>query len=266
MTPREINQSIESMRIYMSSWERIEHWVNFFVLLIPLGFIGKITIYMPLANDEFPSYGIAVFLAFLLFLRHKLVGPKMDAYTSNLTAEQFQKANHAAAILNDWMVLSNRKDYFTAIKGVGWQWEGIKITAIHKNGITYLNSMVNPAISSNPFTFGMVKKNKVELIRQYQFILNGENVVDLAEKEIEKREVEFWDESEWNVKNLLKRIIGYVLSVPFMGLGIWLIVSGDWKGIGIGIVIVWLCSSYIYHDIMIIREKRKRRRSCYNRG
>ena len=259
MTTKEINQSIESREIRLAKGEKIEHWVNFFSLLIPLGVVGFITIYEPISNGAFPTYGIIVIITFFLLLRHKLISLKLNVYKSELTEEQFKQANQAAATLNEWVVLSNRKNYFSAIKGTAWQWKGIKITVILKNGKIYLNSMVNPSIRSNPFTFGLNKKNKLELIRQYQLILKGENVVESAEKEIEKREEEFWEESEWNFKNVLKRIIGYGLSIPFIILGVWMISTGEFKAIGIGITLIGICSSYIYQDIQVIREKRKRK-------
>ncbi|HHH50332.1 MAG TPA: hypothetical protein ENK52_05075 [Saprospiraceae bacterium] len=260
MTSKEINQSIESMKINLTKGEKIEHWVNFILMLIPLVVLGEIIMGESITDGEFPKSGIIIIIMFFLFLRHKLVSPKLDVYKSGLTEEQFKQANQAAATLNEWVILSNRKNYFSAIKGTGWQWEGIKITAILKNGKIYLNSMVNPSTRSNPFSFGLNKKNKLALIRQYQLILKGENVVESADKEIEKREEEFWEESEWNIKNALKRIIGYGLSIPFIILGIWMISSGEIKGIGIGIVLIGLCSSYIYQDIQVIRQKRKRKK------
>ena len=264
MTAKEINQSIESMKIHLSKEERIDHWVNFFFLLIPISLFGFITIYEPISNGEIPTYGIIVIIMFFLFLRHKLISSKLEVYKSSLTEEQFKQANQVAAKLNEWVILANRKDYFIAIKEVNWQWEGIKITAILKNGKIYLNSMVNPATNSNPFTFGTNKKNKLELINQYQLVLKGKDVVEIADKEIEKKEEEFWEESEWNFKNLLIRIIGYSLSILFIGLGIMMITSGELKEIGIGIVIIGLCLSYIYQDIQVIREKKKRKKPGHN--
>ncbi len=260
MTPIEINQSIQSMKIHLTIGEKIEYWVNFLFLLIPLIFFGFVTIYEPISKGEVPTFGIIIIIAFFLFLRHKLVSPKLDVYKSELTAEQFKQANQAAAKLNGWVVSSNRKEYFSAIRETGWQWEGIKITAILKNGKLYLNSMVNPSTRSNPFTFGLNKKNKLELIRQYQLILQGDNVVENAAKEIKKREEEFWEESEWNFNNVLKKAVGYGLSIPLIGLGIWMISSGHIKSIGMGIVLVGLCSSYIYQDIQVVREKRNRKK------
>lgn len=90
-------------------------------------------------------------------------------------------------------------------------------------------------------------------------------VVESANNEIEKREEEFWEESEWNIKNILKRVVGYGLSILFIGLAIWMISTGELRAIGMGIVVIGLCSSYIYQDIQVIREKRNRKKKLgYN--
>lgn len=219
---------------YVSVEPAIQEKAFSFMALLPIGLLG-------------------------LFLRHKIVSPRLAVYQSNLTEEQFKQANAAAAKLNDWIILSDRKDYFSAIKNVDWQWDGIKITAILKNGKLYLNSMVYPSTGSNPFTFGLNKRNKFELIRQYQSILKGENVIENTNKEIERREAMFWKESEWNVNNILKRIVGYGLSISFIGLSVYMITSGDVKAIGAGIVLIGLCLPYIFQDIKVIREKEKRK-------
>lgn len=257
MTAKEINQSIESMKVNLTTTEKIEHWINFFFILFLLSFIGIITIYDPLSNGEIPTYGVFVILVLFLFIRHNLLSSKLVVCKITLSGNQFKQANQAAAKLCGWAILSNKQNYFSAIKETGWQWEGIKITAILKNGKLYLNSMVNPSIRSNPFTFGLNKKNKVELIRQYQLILKGEDVVTIANKEIEKREKEYWKESEWTFGKFLTRIIMYCFFSVFFIFGIWMIFTGELKTIGIGIFLVGLASLYIYFDIQLILKKRK---------
>jgi heme/copper-type cytochrome/quinol oxidase subunit 4 len=261
MTPKEINQSIESMKMHLTKVEKINHWVNFLLLIIPLCFCGYISIYEAIINGEIPIMGIFIIIAIFLFLRHKLVSPKLDVYKSELTEEQFKQANQAAATLNEWFVSSNNKEYFSAIKGTGWHMEGIKITAILKNGKLYLNSMVNPSIRSNPHTFGLNKKNKLELIKQYQLILKGENVVESANNEIEKREKEFWEESEWTFKNSMMRIIGYGLSILFIILAIWIISKGEIQGLLLGITILGLCGLYFFFDIKVLKQKKEKKKA-----
>ncbi len=260
MTTKEINQSIESMKVDLKKGEWIQHWLNVVFLIFIIGMILIVDIQSEISNGEFPMSGLILVTIFCLIIRNKLISPKLEAHQSEITEEQFKQANQSAAKLNEWVILSNRNNYFSAIKGTGWQWEGIKITAILKSGKVYLNSMVNPSIRSNPFTFGLNKKNKLQLIRQYKLIIKGENVVESADKELEKREKRFWEESEWSFKNVLKRVIGYGLSIPFIGLGIWMISTGKIEEIGVGLFLVGLCSSYIYQDIQVIREKRKRKK------
>ncbi len=228
-------------------------------MLIPLSFLGFITIYKPISNGDVPFFGILVMIAFFLLLRHKLISSKLDVYKSRLTEEQFKQANQAAARLNEWIVLSDRKNYFSAIKETGWLDDGMKITAILKDGKLYLNSMVNPSINSNPFTFGFNKKNKLELICQYQSILKGENVVETANKEIEKREDEFWNESEWTLKNILMRIVGYGLVALFVLIGILLFYHGAWEGVIPIAISSGICLTYVKTDLQVIREKKRRK-------
>ena len=260
MTTKEINKSIKSMKIHLKGGEKIEHWFNFFFLLIPLGFVGFITIYEPISNGEIPISGTIVIGLFFLFLRHKLISPKLEVYKSTLTEEQFKQANKAAAKLNEWIILSNRKNYFSAIKGTNWQQDGIKITAILKNGKLYLNSMVNPSTNSNPFTFGINKKNKFELIRQYQLILNGENVIEDVDNELKKREAKFWEESEWTMGNILMRITGYGLTSIFLLIGILFVCEGTWEGLIPIILSIGMSLTYIKTDIKILKEKSRRKK------
>lgn len=260
MTTEEINRSIESMKLHLNKGERIKHWVNFLFILIPLSFLGFTTLYLAISNGEIPILGIIAAIAFFYLLRQKLTSPKLDVYKSELTAEQFKQANQAAARLNEWVIVSNGKDYFSAIKGTLWQWDGIKITAIQKNGKLYLNSMVNPSIRSNPFTFGYNKKNKLELIRQYQSILNGEDVTETTAKAIEKKEKDFWEESEWTIGKILMRIVGYGIMAIFLLFGILFIYEGAWEGIIPAALSIGIGLIYVKSDIQVIREKNKKKK------
>ncbi len=257
MTSKEINRSIETMKIHLTKSDKTEHWLNFIVLLIPICLIGYESIEKVTQNKEFSFFVLLILGFFTLFLRHKLISQKLDVYKSNLTEEQFKQANQAAARINGWTILSNSKNYFSAIKNTNWQWDGIKISAILKNGKLYLNSMVNPSTRSNPFTLGLNKKNKTELISQYQSILKGNDVNVIAINEIAKREKKIWSESEWTFKNIIKRIIGYGLSILFIVLAIWMILSYEIKGLIYGIILIGFCGTYIYYDVKVILEKKK---------
>lgn len=260
MTTSQILESIASGKVLLTRSERIEHWGNLIFALIPFTIFGYITLYEPLVRGEWPISGIVVIGLFILFLRHKITSPHLDVYASNLTDEQFKQANQAAAKLNGWEIRSNRLDYFAAVKSVGWQRQGIKITAIHNQGKLYLNSMVNPSMRSNPFTLGLNRKHKMELIRQYQAVLKGDPVLSIARNEIKKREEKFWEEPEWTLKNILVRFTGYGLTLMFLAICILMIYERSWGGLFIGSICLGICSIYIRSDIKIIREKNQRKK------
>ena len=159
--------SIENGRIEFDRGENFDHWANFIFILISIGFIG-----FGLIMDSTGIKQIITTLIFIvivgLFLMHKISCTRLRQYQTKLTSSQFQSANLSAARLNEWIVLHNRKDYFEAIKTAGWQWEGFRITSILEKNKILVNSMVSPAINSNPFSFGLNKKNLNELLRQYE--------------------------------------------------------------------------------------------------
>ena len=73
-------------------------------------------------------------------------------------------------------------------------------------------------------------------------------------------ENDFWEESEFTLVNNLKRIIGYGLSLFFIALSIWMIIKGKLQGLLYAIIILGLCGNYVYYDLKIIHEKKRRRR------
>lgn len=254
MTPKEINRSIETKNVQFTKGERIEHWLNFVLLLIPLSLMGFLVIDTANQNEAFPFFGLILVGFFVLLLRHKLISPKLKAYKSNLTAEQFQMANHAAAKLNGWLVYSITENYFSAVK------DGIRITAILKDGKLYLNSMVNPVVRTLAF-FGPIKKKKFELLDQYRLILKGNDVIELANQKIVQQEEDFWKESEWTVKNTIKRILGYGLSILFIALGVFFILEGNIQEVLCGFLMIIFSLTYIFLDVKVILEKYKKQKA-----
>lgn len=187
MTQEEINKTIEKGRLQLTNSEKAEHWVNLALLVFPVGLM----VYSTKQEEYFLFSALAGLATFAALLWHKCSSPKWTVYKMEMTEFQFMQANEAAALLNDWTVLTNSGHCFSALQHKNWQWDGIKVTAVFKDGKLYLNSMVNPSLRSNPFTFGWNQKNKYELIRQYQSVIKGENVSKMARIDIERRETDF---------------------------------------------------------------------------
>ncbi|MFD1551031.1 hypothetical protein [Putridiphycobacter roseus] len=220
--------------------------------------MGHIAIENSIQNRELSLSSLLVITVFLTFFRYQYLGTKLKAQNSNLTEQEFKQANTATAILNEWDILSNRKDYFTAIKKSNWIWEGIKVTAILKNGKLYVNSMVTPSVRAHPFTFGHNRKNKVKLLEEYKSVLEGNDVLENANIELEKRENDFWKESEWTLANTLKRIVGYLFSIIFIMIAVLAIVEANFQLLFFGVFLLIVSGTYIVYDIKVILEKRKK--------
>lgn len=252
--------SIANRRIEFDSGETFDHWSNFAFVLFFIGCIGFAF------TTESSGINLIVTILILIlivgtFLRLKINCRELKIFNTELTATQFKEANESTAKLNEWIVIHNRKDYFEAIKPVGWQWEGFRITSILEKNQIFINSMVSPVINSNPFSFGLNKKNEMRLRIQYSKVLNGENVVKNTEQELIKREQEFWNESELSPKNLLMKLIAYPLGIAFAILAIYLIATLNIQWIIYGIIVLGFVGSYFYYDIKVMIEKYKRKNS-----
>jgi hypothetical protein len=252
--------SVINQRIEFDSVETFDHWSNFVFLLFFIGCMGFVFITESSGIDLIVTI-LILLLIVGLFLRHKIMCRNLKMFKTELTKTQFKEANEAAAKLNDWIVVHSRKDYFEAIKPAGWQWEGFRITSILDKNRIFINSMVSPAIKSNPFSFGLNKKNEIELRTQYSNVLNGENVVENTEQELIKRELEFWNESELSTKNFLMKLIAYPIGIALAILAIYLISTLEIQGIFHGVIVLGFVGSYFYYDIKVIIEKCKRKNS-----
>lgn len=264
MTATEINKAISNMKIHFTKSEKIEYWINLVLILIFIGLISYVKIVDDFKNQNLSFFTIFIFGLIILLIRHKVLGRKLTGYKSKLSSDDFKKANKATSDLNNWIILSNSDNYFSAIGESGWHLDGIKITALHKEGKLYLNSIETPSIRSSPITFGKKKRMKLKLIGQYQSIIKGINVSEEANKEIKRREEEFWNESEWTLSNSIKRIVLYSLSIPFIILAIWIMSKGISKHFFVGLGLISICGTYIYFDLKVIIEKRKRKKQGHN--
>lgn len=257
MTSEQIDKSIGSGKVQLNKGEIVEYWLNFIFLLLPVYFFGQVSIYTIFSFSELPILSVTL-LGLLVY--HKLVSQKLKIYNLSLTGKLFKDANLATVTLSDWNVLTNTDECFVAIKSTTWRWDGIRITAINKNGKLYLNSMVEPSFRANPVTLGSNKRNIMVLLDQYQKALNGEDVISKANIEVAKNEHDFWEESEFTLVNNLKRIIGYGLSLFFIALSIWMIIKGKLQGLLYAIIILGLFGNYVFYDLKIILERKRRRR------
>ncbi|MFK7807330.1 MAG: hypothetical protein AB8F74_05945 [Saprospiraceae bacterium] len=257
MESNQIKKSIDEEKIQLTSGEKFEYWINFILILFHVGTIFILTSFMAMEDYRLLFAPLLFYSAIIILIRHKLTAPNLDKLDYRLSEKQFKNANRAAAMLNKWTVLSNTKNYFLATKSIPWQWDGIRVTVMRTEKKIYLNSMVAPSVQSNPFTFGWNKKNKKELIHQYESVIKGNDVIKKAYDQKVKTRKEIEQESKWTPKRIMKRIIGYGFSTLLTIASILIISDGDITGIFLGVITIGICGLYIYDDMNTLFRKRK---------
>lgn len=265
MKKSEITYGIQNKRVYLKSGELLEQWGNIITLLFIVAIILIRGIQSELVNREFPIMLIVLLGIGITAILNNIRSRRFEIWKLEVSEQQFKDACIATAKYLEWDIINSQQNFLKAIKGTGWQSEGIRITAIRTENKIYFNSMVEPSLRSNPFSFGWNKKNKTEFRNQLLKAINGEKIVENAEQFQNIEEQKFWNESEWTAKNILKRIIGYGLSVSFIALGTWIILSEELQGIIIGVIVMGISFSYIYYDLKIIRKKKKMKKGGFNK-
>lgn len=258
MNEFEIDKAIKTLRIPLSREENIYLWLNTTMLCVVMWLIGSTSIETVRNNQSFPTLIIILLLLAVGLIYRTITINRLKVWKTDLTEDQFKEANIASATLNHWQILENGQ-VFIAFQHSQWAWAGIRITSILKEGKLYINSMIIPVFRSTPFSFGNNRKNRFGLIKQYQQILKGANVMKLAKQEIRKREAKFWNESELSPKNLSLKLISYPLAMGFSGIAIWLISSLKIMAIINGIILLGFVGKYIHYEWKIISEKRRRK-------
>ena len=252
----------------MKSAERIKltrgEWFNHFgisiYLLVPILMFGYFSITDQNSNGLI--YPALIFLAVSVFF-YWLNWNRLffQEYKAEMTDEQFERTIKITAKELNWQIAKLKRNYAEAFRypeafGNG----GEKITVKKTADKVFINSMGNPELSRKGYSRKRNKENLNSFLINAANILRGKEVEKIvAEKQI-KEEEEFWEESEWTIKNILMRIVGYGLTTIFLLIGILGIYEGAWEGIipvglslGIGL-------TYIKNDIQVIREKNRRKK------
>lgn len=259
MTGSEIKNSISHNRVFFKRSKQIEYWINFILLSFALTMILIIGIESELENKDFPLLLIILTLSILLLFKQKIKARKFEIWKIKVSEKQFEDACIATSKHLDWYLEKKAKNYLRANKSCGFQWDGIDITIIRTENEILFNSMPGTSIRSNPFTFGLNKKNRNLFRTQLLKALKGENILEIAKIAEKEKEERFWKESELSLKNLFIKAIGYSLTLFFVVLSIFLLYENfSIKTFVLSASILSICSVFVIADIKITIEKRKR--------
>ena len=247
---------IEKRRIHLTPLQTIGHYsFALFPLLFPaMDLYFQVTdkhvvnSFSSLAN--FICVGLSVLI---IVLKHKeLISERI--YDSR-TDEQFKDAVFATANTMKWNIMEFDHKKLKAIATNGWIGRDYSIISVVR--VTkYVEVQSNfDMIMSLPDVFGINKKHRRVFLNNYILSSEVNDLNDRAINDIKRKEQAVENDSEWSLKNTLKRIIAYVFSLAFLSLGIFL-----WKYDGFSLVVpilIVLGTFYIVFDLYVMYTKVK---------
>ena len=257
-------------RIELTRFEKFEHylfvfWFGFPLIFIIYFFIEEYLLKLPNPNKN--AFDLIYFLiGFLsLSLGSYLIQRRrtyFETYKGQLSNKDFKKAVKLTGKELRWKIEELTNDYAKAYsfgKGFGSSEERIIIKKTVEK--IFINSIRNPENGRNRYHSKRNKQNVVIFASNTSQIFRGEYV----EKNIrernrkQKKKVGFWKEKEWTGENLIMRISGYGIFFFLLIIGLFFISKGTMEGIFPIIISTVIGFTYIRADIIILKEKRKRR-------
>jgi hypothetical protein len=257
MNGNKIKEHFEKGRIQLTKWETVEHYSFIFPFLT----IAVMFLFIKLSSTEtinrIPTIEIGIISISIYFIYNRYKSLEFKKYHFEHTVEDFQLAAKATAIELNWRIEKLTNTLLIARKNdLDWQWDGLKITIIRDGNKIYSNSMIAPSIRSNPFSIGWNKKNLQLFNNNLIYVKRGEDIIAKAETIVKEEEIRLENESEWNLKNTIKRIIVYFFIFIILG-GCVLILSEGFSYIIIPIGVI--CIGYLIMDWMMIIKKMKKK-------
>lgn len=182
-------------------------------------------------------------------------------FKAGITEEQFKKAVTGTGLELNWEILELNENYAEIFRNPAWGEKGGEKIIIKKTKDKILiNSMGNPNFASKGYSRKRNKDNINYFLANVNQALRGENIEENILSRQQRKEKEFWAESEWTIGKILMRIAGYGLTILFLLIGILMINGGDWLGMFAFIIPVVMSLTYIKNDIEVLREKHRRKK------
>ena len=223
----------------MKSTEKIRltsnEWLTYYrPSLVFLGF-GLVPTYFAIISGEASLIFVASVLLGLsgLFYWRSRQQLFFHEYRATMTDERFRRAVTVTAGELDWKIITLEKNYAEALRyaetfGIGGSQ---RIIIKRSSDRLRFNSMANLKM---PKPGSLSKRNKENLnvfLRNAAGLLRGEDVELIALERQQQAEEQFWEQSEWTVGGILRRLIGYGLTLLFLLVGALFIYEGEWRGL-----------------------------------
>jgi len=234
---------------------------NLIYLLFPIAGLVYVLL-LDLNLDKFPYVLLlfaAVVLSFIWLSWHRRSFQECEV---KLTENEFIRAVHATAKELDWEIVKLNEKYVQANRFPEYLGNGGELIVIRRSENKFsIHSSKNSDDYDERNQGYSAKRNRENVnsfLSNVEHILAGKNIEQIITERKRKEEEDFWNESEWTIKKIFKRIIGYGLSLVFLLIGIIGIHEGIWEGLISVITSIVVGFTYIKYDIQVIREKKKK--------
>lgn len=171
------------------------------------------------------------------------------------TTKQFEKAVLASANKMNWNITNFENNIVEATASRKWIRGILKIIIRRESDSVLINSRTDSRLISPPDLFGANKTHTSTFLHYYQISNTVKDLKENVIKDVNDEEVQILKEPEWNFKNTLKRLIAYLFSLGFLGIGL-----ATWHYDGFSfyaLLFSALGCSYVLLDIYVMWVKTK---------
>jgi hypothetical protein len=150
----------------------------------------------------------------------------------------------------DWSIRNNNKNIFRAVSNnSGFSWGELVTIKKSKNKLL-LNSICDPDERPSFFSFGQNRKNILTFLKHLDNVINKVHHEEIPRVEIK----------EWSFKNSVTRVLIYFLCLFLVLAGLMILYfERSFGGVIMGLLLVSFGAGYIYLDLKVLNEKRKRK-------
>lgn len=198
---------------------------------------------------------IYIAVAFVLLVWQRKRTLKFKKIKCYPTENEFKRALRTTEDQMNWRYKYKRSDFIIAsFKNSMRSRETQEITIFYDEEGIHINSMTELWLLSFPFSFG----NRMQGIRNFaqnlEYEMKGIESQEILDEKNEAKE----NESEWTYDNIVKRVFAYFLILIWTALFVGFLWSGSYIAALIFSPIIILSFFYIYFDVKVILEKRKK--------
>lgn len=192
------------------------------------------------------------------------------SFKSSDSSYNFKKLINSIYIELDCSKISISKNKAILYRPQDYLNGGEDIFIIKENNTIYINSIKSIKFPSSSYSKKRNKENIITVLQNLESLIKGQYLKEQRKLRKEKKENQFWNESEWTLKKILMRLLMYpfTISVLFFFIFFLIKIYNDYQtsslnyrflieGVLYLIYLAIIVKLFIKSDIKILLKKRK---------